>query len=215
MKNLIAKLNQPLPDKIVGIVLAILFLLTCVGVVFSQTENAPKNTVTVMAGTTHNEEIGDIKAGSPTVAVEYEHRFNEKWNLDVTATYAADRSRTTGRGSTFNVTPFLEYNITSKFFVGGALALTKNTTPEYGDLVGVNPTFEAGLTLPYKKVTFEPYVQAATPDIIQSSKLSNAGGGLNFYWQAGRNWGFRASGSAFRNYWKNSDNTRGAEHLQI
>jgi len=175
-------------------------LLTAVGVGYSQ------STVHLLAGTAHNEQVSNVEAGSPSFGLEYEHPLSKKWNSDTTLLYSADRERGTHKGNTWSVLSFAEYYPNSKVFVGAGAQVTRASNSS-GATVSLNPTLEAGLDLPYKRLTFEPYVQGALPDVIQKSRGRNIGGGLNVYLATTKNTGVHVYTYAFKNYWNGGSGT--------
>jgi hypothetical protein len=159
-----------------------------------------QNTIHFLAGTAHNEQVADVNPGSATFGLEYERTLSKKWNWDSTFLYSLDRERGTKKGNTWSGLSLAEYYPNSKIFVGAGAQVTRASSSS-GATVSVNPTLEAGLDLPYKRVTFEPYVQAGLPDVIQKTRGRNIGGGLNFYVSTTKNSGVHVYSYAFKNYW--------------
>lgn len=176
------------------------YLIWIVLVLAFVTSAMSQHTLYVMGGTIHNERIADVQSGSGTFSLDHTYSFNDKWGSDVTFTYSADRERGTQKGNSWSVLGLVEYFPNPKVFVGTGVQVTRFSNSA-GSLININPTVEAGLYLPYKKLAVEPYIQAGLPDLVQRSRGRNIGGGANVYYNTTKHTGLRFSGYVFENYW--------------
>jgi len=171
-----------------------------------------ENTVYITAGTTHNERVADVEAGSATVSVNYIRTIKNGFGVDTTVTYTGDRLNNNGSGRTFNNTTFLEYYPTTTGrvmpFVGVGFSAQRFTARGIDGQASFNPAFEAGLDINAGKTQFEPYLQVTTPDLKQRARTNSIGGGINVYHNLTDGFGLRTSAFAADNRWRNAQGNR-------
>jgi len=144
--------------------------------------------VSVEAGIVHVGAKSNVASG----AIEVQKTLGTpKLLLDSTFTFSDNEG--TGTGQVVGNQTVLRGYLSEFVFVAGGATVGKTVNVSFDTELFLNPTIQAGATLPVgSRLTFEPYAQLDTPDLLSDNKLRSLTLNLNTSIAVNDRFGFTA-----------------------